>query len=85
LCDCRDSEAILTSTFHKTEEELGTIFVLHDVPCLIYNEHALTFTRASNVPDIVEEDIHGDRAEDIIEISNREDDESILEIDIGGL
>lgn len=43
LGDRRDSESVLTSAFHETEEELRTIFILHDIPRFIHDEHAFFF------------------------------------------
>lgn len=83
LSDRGDSESILTSSFHESEEELRTVFILHDVPGFIDDEHSLLLAGSDRIPYEIEEDIHRDRSKDIIEISHREDDESFLEVDIG--
>ncbi len=85
LCDRRHSQPILTCSLHETEEELRTIFVLHDIPGFVDNEHTLALTGSGNIPHVVEEDIHRDRTEYLIEITYREHHESSLEIDIGWL
>ena len=42
LRDSRDTESVLSSALHETEEELRTIFILHDTPRFIHDEHAFS-------------------------------------------
>lgn len=82
LCDRRDTESVLSSSFHESEEELRTVFVLHDIPRFIHDEHTFFLRGTSDIPHVAKEDIHSDRSEDIIEISYREDDETIFQVHI---
>ena len=82
LCDRRDTESVLSSALHESEEELRRVFILHDIPRFIHDEHSFFLTGTSDIPHIAKEDIHSDRAEDVIEISHREDDETIFQIHI---
>lgn len=82
LCDRRDTESVLSSSFHETEEELRTVFILHDIPRFIHDEHTFFLRGASDIPHVAKEDIHSNRSEDIIEVSYREDDESIFQVHI---
>lgn len=82
LCDGCYSETVLTSTLDETEEELRTIFVLHDIPCFIHNKDTFAKGTSCDIPYVSEEHVHGNRTENLIEITNREDYKSFSEIDI---
>jgi len=83
LGDGCDPETVFTSPFDESEEEFGTVLVLHDIPGFIDDEDAFAEGTACDIPDVPEEHVHGNRAENIVEVSNREDDKSFGEIDIG--
>ena len=79
----RHTESVFAGALHETKEELRAIFVLHDIPRLIDDEIATLLARTRDIPHIVQEDIHRDRTQYLIEIAHREDDESFLQVDVG--
>lgn len=82
LSDRRDTKTVLTSSLYKTKKKLGWVLILHNIPSFIDNKHTFFFTRTSDIPHIVQEDIHSNRTKDIIKISNRENHQSFFQIDI---
>lgn len=83
LSDRRNPESIFSSSLHESEKKLRTILILHNIPGLIHDEYSSLFTRSDRVPDKIQQHKHRNRTKNLIQISNREDDESFLEIDIG--
>ena len=62
LGDGGETEIVFTGTFGEGEEEVGGIVVLDKLPGFIYDEHATFLLGADYVPDVGEDDIHGDGA-----------------------
>lgn len=83
LCDGCNPKTVFSSSFYKTEKELCTVFVLHDIPCFIYNKYTFSKRASCNIPYISEQHIHSNRTEDIIQITDRKYYESFRQINIG--
>lgn len=82
LGNCSETEVVFTSALGEAKEEVCRIFILHELPGLINDKHALALVGAGNVPNVVQDDIHCDWAKFIFEIANIEDDHVVVDVDI---
>ena len=82
LSNCSETKVVLTSALSKAEEEVCGIFVLHELPGLINDEHALALVGAGDIPNVVQDDIHSDWAKFVFEVANVKYDHVIVDIDI---
>lgn len=85
LSDRRDPEMVFSGTLHEAVEEFPAVFVLHDIPRFIDDEHTFPVGGSHDIPYIGEDDVHGDRAELFIKISYRVDLKPFSERDVGRL
>ncbi len=61
-----DAEVILAGPFGEAEQEVGRVFVLHQLPGLVNDQNAPFLVALGLVPDVVQHDVHGDRAQFIL-------------------
>lgn len=62
LGDGGEAEVVFASAFGEGEEEVGGVFELHKLPGFVDDEETAFLFGADNVPNMREDDIHGDRA-----------------------
>ena len=55
---------------------------MHELPSLINDEEAAFLFSADDVPDVGEDDIHGDRAKFVFEVADVEDDHLVIDVDV---
>src|SRR3989344_529214 len=67
------------------EEEGGRILALHHPPRLVNDQETLLELVAYRVPDVVRDDVHGNRLELILHVAYREHHELLVNLDVGGL
>ena len=80
LSDGSKAEIVFASAFGEGEEEVGGIVVLHELPSLIDDEETTLLLGADDIPDVRQDNIHGDGAELVFQIANVEDDHGVVDI-----
>ena len=83
LSDGGESEVVFTRAFGEGEEEIGGIFELHELPSLINDKKAAFLFGANDIPNVGEDDIHGNGAKFVFEIADVEDDHLVVDVDVG--
>ena len=82
LGDGCESEEVLTGTFREAKEEVRGVVVLHQLPGLVNDQEALFLLGAGLIPDVRQDDIHCDRAELVLEVTDIKDDHGVVDVDI---
>ena len=80
LSDGGEAKVVFAGALGKREEEVSGVFKLHELPGLIDDEEATLLFGADDVPNVREDDIHGDRAKLVFEVANVEDDHLIVNV-----
>ena len=83
LSDGGESEIVFTRAFGEGEEEVCGIFELHELPGLINDKKAAFLFGANDIPNVGEDDIHGDGAKFVFEVADVEDDHLVVDVDVG--
>ena len=78
----RETEVVFSGALGEGEEEVGGVVVLHKLPGLVNDEEATLFLGADNVPDVGEDDIHGDGAKLVFEVANVKDNHVVVDVDV---
>ena len=82
LSDGGEAEVVFACALSEGEEEVGGVFELHELPGFVDDEEAAFLFGADDVPDVGEDDIHGDGAKLVFEVADVEDDHLVINVDI---
>ena len=82
LGDGGEAEVVFAGALGEGEKEIGGIFVFHELPGFVYEEEAFLLLGADGVPDVGEDNVHGDGAEFVFEVADVEDDHLIVDVDV---
>ena len=83
LGDGGEAEVVFAGAFGEAEEEVGRIVVFHELPSLVNDEEAALLLGTNNVPNVGENNIHGNGAEFVFEVTDVEYDHRIVDVDVG--
>ena len=82
LGDGGDAEVVFTGAFGQAEQEVGRVFVLHQLPGFIDDQHALFLVGLGLVPDVIQHDIHGYWPQFVLQVADIEDDHRVVDVDV---
>ena len=83
LSDGGEAEVVFAGAFGEAEEEVGGIVVFHELPSLVNDEKAAFLLGANNIPNVGENNIHGNGAEFVLKVTNIEYDHRVVDVDVG--
>lgn len=63
LSNGSETKVIFTGAFGERKEEVGAVFIFHELPGFVDEEKATFLLGADDVPDVGEDDVHSDRTE----------------------
>ena len=78
LRDRRQSAIVFSRSLRDAKEKARRIVILHHNPRLIHNNQPALQFRTHLVPDIVQDEIHSDRAQFFLQVANVKHDELVL-------
>ena len=82
LGDGGETEGVFAGALRQRKEEVCRIIKLHELPSLVDDEETAFLFGADDIPDVIENDVHGDGAELVLEVANVEDNHLIININI---
>ena len=74
---------VIKYRYGEAEEEVGRIVVFHELPSLVNDEEAALLLGTNNIPNVGENNIHGNGAEFVFEVTDVEYDHRIVDVDVG--
>src|SRR3989344_530198 len=80
LGDGGHPQIVFAGAFHQTEQEGGRVLVLHHDPGLVHDQDAFLELGADEVPDEVQDHIHGHRAQFLFQVADGEDYQAVRDI-----
>ena len=84
LRDGGEAEIIFASALGQAQQERSRIFGFHHPPRLVDDQQAFFQIFSHGVPDIVRDDIHGDRLEFVFHVAQGKDDEFFVDVHVVG-
>ena len=65
----------------RLEHEVGRVFVLHQLPGLIDDQDALALVGFGLVPDVIQHNVHADRAQFVFQVADVEHHERVIDVE----
>ena len=78
-----EAEVVFTGALCQAKEEIGTVFVFHELPSFVDEKETTLLFGTDDIPDVGEDDVHSDGAEFVFEVADVEDNHLVIDVDIG--